>query len=113
MQLFNQGGRQHEKLTTVDSAGSVTYQFYHEVNDKTSHIEPVYYAFLNYRDLKNGDEPMFNFAAQTSIGKAMQLYPEAALKSLVAEIDGMLERKVWKGVLFDSLKKKQCYTRPP
>ena len=74
MQLFNQGGRQHDKLTTVDSAGSVTYQFYHEVNDKTSHSEPVYYAFLNYRDLKNGDEPMFNFAAQTSIKKAMQLY---------------------------------------
>ena len=50
---------------------------------------------------------MFNFAAQTSIKKAIQLYTEAALKSLVAEIDGMLERKVWRGVLFDSLAEKQ------
>jgi len=37
---------------------------------------------------------MFNFAAQTSIRKALMLYPEAALKSLIADIDGMLERKV-------------------
>jgi len=50
---------------------------------------------------------MFSFAAQTSIKKALALYPEAALKSLISEIDGMLERKVWKGVLYANLTPKQ------
>jgi hypothetical protein len=56
--------------------------------------------------LKEGNE-MFSFAAHTSINKALQLYPEVALQSLINEIDGMLNRKVWKGVLFESLTKKQ------
>ena len=46
---------------------------------------------------------MFNFAAHISIKKALRLYPEAALKSLTDEIDGMLSRKVWKGKLYGSL----------
>ena len=50
---------------------------------------------------------MFNFAAQTSIKKALSLYPEAAMKSLISEIDGMLNRKVWKGVLYANLTQKQ------
>ena len=50
---------------------------------------------------------MFNFAAQTSIKKALALYPEAALKSLISEIGGMIDRKVWKGVLYDSITQKQ------
>ena len=90
-QLFNQGGRQNDKLTRVDSGGSVTYQLYHEVNGKTSNSEPVYHACLNYRDFKNGDGPMFNFAAQTSIRKATCSYTQ---KSLIAEIDDRLQRKV-------------------
>jgi hypothetical protein len=75
----------------VDSAGSVTYQLYHEVNGKTSNSEPVYHACLNYRDLKNGDRPMLNFAAQTSVRKAMCSYTQ---KSLIAETDDRLQRKV-------------------
>ena len=50
---------------------------------------------------------MFSFAAHTSIKKAQQMYPEAALESLVAKIDGMLERNVWKEVMFDSITAKQ------
>ena len=61
---------------------------------------------LIYKDLKNGEE-MSSFAAHTSIGKALKLYPEVALKSLTDEIYGMLQRKVWKGVLYDSLTPKQ------
>jgi hypothetical protein len=91
LQIFNQGGRQNDKLTTVDSAGSVTYQLYHEVNGKTSNSEPVYHACLNHRDLKNGDGPMFNFAAQTSIRKAMCSYTQ---KSLIAEIDDRIQSEI-------------------
>lgn len=50
---------------------------------------------------------MFSFAAHTSIKKALQLSPDVALQSLINEIDGMITRKVWKGVLFESLNKKQ------
>jgi len=50
---------------------------------------------------------MFSFAAQTSIKKALMLYPKAAMESLISEIDSMLNRKVWKGVLYDSLTTKQ------
>ena len=63
-------------------------------------------ACIDYLHLRDGKE-MFSFAAHTSIQKALQLYPGVALQSLINEIDGMLARKVWKGVLFESLTKKQ------
>ncbi len=113
LQIFNQGGRQNDRLTTVDSAGSATYQLYNEVNGKTSNSEPVYHACLNYRDLKNGDGPMFNFAAPTSIRKARCSYTQ---KSLIAEIDDRLQRKVRRRVLLDSLaenRRNRYYNRPP
>jgi hypothetical protein len=94
-------------LITVEQDGGVKYHFFHKNSDGTRGEEPVYTACLNYRDLKYDGKEMFSFAAQTSIKKALALYPEAALKSLISEIDGMLERKVWKGVLYANLTPKQ------
>jgi len=94
------------RCMTVEGDGSVKYQFFHMAEGKIKGHEPIYTACISYKDLKCGEE-MFSFAAHTSIGKALKLYPEVALKSLTDEIDGMLDRKVWKGVLYDSLTAKQ------
>jgi hypothetical protein len=94
------------RCMTVEGDGSVKYQFFHMTEGKIKGHEPIYTACISYKDLKCGGE-MFSFAAHTSIGKALKLYPEVALKSLTDEIDGMLDRKVWKGVLYDSLTAKQ------
>jgi hypothetical protein len=94
------------RCMTVEGDGSVKYQFFHMAGGKIKGHEPIYTACINYKDLKCGEE-MFSFAAHTSISKALRLYPEVALKSLTDEIDGMLNRKVWKGVLYDSLTTKQ------
>jgi hypothetical protein len=49
------------------------------------------------------------FSAQGNINlrKAMQQYGETARKALIEEIDNMLKRKVWSGVLKDGLSKRQ------
>jgi hypothetical protein len=93
-------------LVTVEADGGIQYQFFHKIDGKIQRDEPVYTACIDYLHLKEGNE-MFSFAAHTSIRKALQLYPEVALQSLINEIDGMLTRKVWKGVLFENLTKKQ------
>ena len=93
-------------LVTVEDDGGVQYQFFHKIDGRIQSDEPVYTACIDYLHLKEGNE-MFSFAAHTSIKKALQLYPEVALQSLINEIDGMLARKVWKGVLFENLTKKQ------
>jgi hypothetical protein len=93
-------------LVTVETDGAIQYQFFHKVDGKIQRDEPIYTACIDYLHLREGTE-MFSFAAHTSINKALQLYPEVALQSLINEIDGMLARKVWKGVLFESLTKKQ------
>ena len=90
------------RCMTVEGDGSVKYQFFHMAGGKVQGHEPIYTACLNYKDLKCEGE-MFSFAAQ----EALKLYPEVALKSLTDEIDGMLDRKVWNGVLYDSLTTKQ------
>ena len=94
-------------LVTVEQDGGIKYHFFHKNSDGIRGDEPIYTACLNYRDLKYDGSEMFSFAAQTSIKKALISYPEAALKSLISEIDGMLDRKVWKGVLYDNLTNKQ------
>ena len=65
-----------------------------------------YTQHVDYKNMKDTGE-MFNFAAHISIKKALRLYPEATLKSLTDEIDGMLSRKVWKGKLYGNLTEKQ------
>jgi len=103
-------------LSTMETDGGIRYHFFHKYTDGTRGDEPIYTACLNYRDLKYDGSEMFSFATQTSIKKALILYPEAALKSLISEIDGMLDRKVWKGVLYDNLTNKQkqsiCIRQP-
>jgi hypothetical protein len=51
----------------------------------------------------------FLFSAQGNINlrKAMEQYGETARKALIEEIDNMLKRKVWSGVLKDGLSKRQ------
>ena len=93
-------------LMTVEHDGGVKYQFFHKVDGRFSQEEPIYTACVEYKHLKDGDE-FFSFATHTSIKKALQIYPQVALESIKAEIDGMLERKVWKGELFGSLSEKQ------
>ena len=88
---------------TVEQDGGIRYQFFHKNTDGIRGEEPIYTACLNYRDLKYEGGEMFSFVAQTSIRKALMLYPKAAMESLISEIHGMLNRKVWKGVLYDSL----------
>ena len=69
-------------LVTMETDGGIRYHFFHKYTDGTRGDEPIYTACLNYRDLKYEGSEMFSFAAQTSIKKALVLYPEAALKSL-------------------------------
>jgi hypothetical protein len=38
-----------------------------------------------------------------SAKKAIDLYPEAGIESLIKEIDGMLERQVWIGKFYSDL----------
>ena len=104
--FINKSDTDVNRCMTVEGDGSVKYQFFHMAGGKIQGQESIYTACLNYKNLENGEE-MFSFAAHTSIGKALKLYPEVALKSLTDEIDGMLQRKVWKGVLYDSLTPKQ------
>jgi hypothetical protein len=93
-------------LTTVENDGGVKYHFFHKVDGRFTTDQPIYTACMEYKHLKDGEE-FFSFAAHTSIRKALQLYPQVALDSITAEIDGMLARKVWKGVLYGSLSEKQ------
>jgi len=58
---------------------------------------------LNYEDIKHG----VSFASTMTFRKALQNYGEDATQALVAEIDGILKRKVWHGVLYDSLSSTQ------
>jgi hypothetical protein len=104
--ILDSGEIKINDLITVETDGGVQYQFFHRIDGMIKKDEPVYTACIDYLHLKEGNE-MFSFAAHTSITKALQLYPEVALQSLINEIDGMLTRKVWKGVLFENLTKKQ------
>ena len=104
--FMNKKDKKINHLTTVQTDGGVKYQFFHKVDGKFTGDQPVYTACMDYKHLKDGEE-FLSFAAHTSIKKALQLYPQVALDSLTAEIDGMLARKVWKGVLFGSLSEKQ------
>ena len=104
--FLNKKEMKSNHLTTVEHDGGVKYQLFHKVEGRFTQAEPIYTACMEYKHLKDGDQ-FFSFAANTSIKKALQLYPQVALESIKAEIDGMLERKVWKGVLFGSLSEKQ------
>ena len=94
------------ELNEMRITNGVQYQFFHRVQGKIAHDEPIYTACINYKDMKDTGE-MFNFAAHISITKALRLYPDEALKSLTDEVDGMLSRKVWKGKLYGNLTEKQ------
>ena len=50
---------------------------------------------------------LFSVAGVLSLKKGLEQYGEEARKALVAEIDQMLKRKVWTGVLKDTLSKRQ------
>ena len=104
--FLEKGETRTNNLVTVEVDGGIQYQFFHKIDGKIQRDEPIYTACIDYLHLREGNE-IFSFAAHTSIKKALQLYPEVALQSLINEIDGMLARKVWKGVLFESLTKKQ------
>ena len=73
-------------LVTVETDGGIQYQFFHKIDGKIQKDEPVYTACIDYLHLREGIE-MFSFAAHTSINKALQLYPEVALQSLINEIE--------------------------
>jgi len=60
-------------LVTMEKDGGIRYHFFHKYADGTRGDEPIYTACLNYRDLKYEGGEMFNFAAQTSIKKALAL----------------------------------------
>jgi len=51
--------------------------------------------------------PFFSFKATVGLRKAFKEWPEEARKALIKEIDGLLKRKVWTGVLRSSLTKTQ------
>ena len=104
--FLNKKATKINHLTTVEHDGAVKYQFFHKVDSKFTADQPIYTASMEYKHLKDGEE-FFSFAAHTSIRKALQLYPQIALDSIRAEIDGMLACKVWKGVLYGSLSEKQ------
>ena len=50
---------------------------------------------------------LFSVAGVLSVKKGLEQYGEEARKALIAEIDQMLKRKVWTGVLKDTLSKRQ------
>ena len=50
---------------------------------------------------------LFSTAGVLSLKKGLEQYGEEARKALIAEIDSMIKRKVWTGVLRDNLSKRQ------
>ena len=55
----------------------------------------------------NKKDVLFSAAGVLSVKKGLEQYGEEARKALIAEIDQMLKRKVWTGVLKDTLSKRQ------
>jgi len=62
-------------------------------------FQAVSMSMIDYSDIKYG----MSFASTMTLRKALNTYGEEATKALVAEIEGILKRKVWHGVLYDSL----------
>lgn len=69
---------------------------------KVTRSGKVYVAYtVNKRDA------LFSVAGVLSVKKGLEQYGEEARKALIAEIDQMLKRKVWTGVVKDTLSKRQ------
>ena len=104
-------GTVNPEVTHVEAEGAVIYQFFSRVDSKTKESNPVVYeGRVRYGDIKDLYGVQFNFAAHMSAKKAIDLYPEAGMESLIKEIDGMLERKVWIGKFYSDLSPAQRAT---
>jgi len=74
--------------TIVDADGGVIYQQFARAS--LSGLRSV-----RFSDMKDPSSIQYNFASHMSAKKALELYPEVGMESLIKEIDGMLEREVW------------------
>jgi hypothetical protein len=98
-----------ELAGTIDRVmpdGSVSYFM---LSRSTRYDYTAYYIdninSINYHNFKS--LPLFSHAAQVSLKKSMKVYPNETRMALVDEIDGLLHRKVWTGVIKSKLSKAQ------
>ena len=95
-----------QEMVAVHPNGTTSYRSLRR--EKPTSKEDILYVqytgVVRYEDLKDG---CYLFASHTQARKALEQYGDAAMASLIEEVDGMLQRKVWTGVLWSSLSKTQ------
>jgi hypothetical protein len=88
------------ELARVSPDGTVSYR---AVSQRGSlRIDNI--SLVSYSDIK--DEG-YNFSTQVSLAKSLKQSPKESIDALINEIDGLLLRKVWTGVLRSNLSKTQ------
>jgi hypothetical protein len=92
------------QMLRVNPDGTVEYREKKPKSKFYSRMHVVDLKFENNAD-RVKDEYFFSFAAQQSLGKALKDWPKESLDAMTKEIQGLLDRGVWTGVLKSSLSK--------
>ena len=101
------------ELDSIDSSGVNSYRRSartHAQNPKyynASYINATYIDPIGYTTYRNMPKSGSIFSTQLSARKALEHYNQDGLDAIIAEINGMLDRKVFVGVLRSSLSKTQ------
>ena len=92
------------QVLRVNPDGTVEYRDQKPKSKFYSRVHVVDLKFEKNAD-RVQDKYFFSFAAQQSLGKALSEWPKESLQAMIKEIEGLLERGVWTGVLKSSLSK--------